>query len=87
MGTRRLGARYACAVVEGIVLEVYTIIQWHPAGSTDYETRIIDLSLYGGRFEFTGGVATESIRSEFVGRSVALFFKMGAANPILYLNC
>src|SRR2546423_2694271 len=40
LGPRRERARYAMAVFEGVVREVYVVDRWHPAGSTAYHTNV-----------------------------------------------
>lgn len=87
LGERREKAKYACAVAGGTIVEVFTIDEWHPAGSTPYSRRVIDLPRYQGRWEFTGNVAPDGIRSKYIGRSVAHYFSRGAANPVMYVNC
>ena len=87
LGGRRVKVRYACAVVGGSIVEVYTIDKWHPAGSTPYSSRVIDLPRYLGRWEFTGQVAPDAVRNKYLGRSVAHYFCRGAANPVMYVNC
>jgi hypothetical protein len=84
LGTRRETAKYALAVFEGVVREVYEIEQWHPAATTPYATRTFeDVS---GRWEFTGKVAEEPFRSRYRGRSVAAYFKKGLQNPVAYVG-
>ena len=83
LGERRKGARYAFAVFEGIVREVYEI---ETSESTDKSVcatskRKLD------RWELTGRPADESIRSEYVGRSVAAYFRRGQQMPTVYVNC
>jgi len=41
VGPRRNKVDYAFSLFQGIVLEVYKIDQWHPAGTLEYETRRI----------------------------------------------
>lgn len=87
LGDRRTGARYALAVFEGVVREVYEIDTWHPAGSTPYVSRPradVDVS---GRWEFTGRVANEAVRAKYRGRSVAAYFKRGQQSPVVYVAC
>lgn len=86
LGPRRENAKYAFAVYQGEILEVYAIDEWHPAGTTPYSNRKIDLGEYGNRWEFTGGPAAD-IRNDYVGKSVAAYFRQGAANPVMYVNC
>ena len=87
LGERRLGAKYALAVFEGVVREVFAIEGWHPAGSTPYWSRDQKELRMEGRSEFTGQSAPESIRRKYVGRSVASYFKRGQQSPVVYANC
>ncbi len=84
-GPRREGARYAFAVYDGVVREVYEIRKWHPAGSTRYQTRKDVRS--PGRWEFTGTVAPERIRQRYLNRDVRTYFSTQSQNPITYVNC
>ena len=86
LGERREGARYAFAVFEGVVREVYEIEAWHRAGTTPYAMRDAT-KLKLDRWELTGRAADESIRSEYVGGSVAAYFRRGQQTPALYVNC
>jgi len=87
LGSRREQARYALAVYHGEVVEVYVIGAWHPAGTTRYTSREIDLERYGNRWEFTGHVAPDQVRSRYIGQSVAHYFRQGEANPVKYIKC
>lgn len=87
IGERRYNARYAFAVAFGVIQEVYEIRSWHTAGSTPYRTRRREDVDYPGRWEFLAGMASATIREKYVGNSVAHYFKKGAANPIMYINC
>jgi hypothetical protein len=86
LGRRREGGKYAFAVFEGVVREVYAIAGWHPAGTLEYETRDEDLAV-GGRWEFEGSVAPGTVRARYVGRSVAVYLPKGPQNPVKYVNC
>lgn len=79
--TRRNQAEYALALFQGIVLEVYRIDQWYPAGTLEYKTRDTSHFKDSGRWEFSGSIAAD-IRTEYVGFSVG---KAGQ-NPIRYAN-
>jgi uncharacterized protein len=79
--TRRNKAQYAFALYQGIVLEVYRIKQWYPAGTLKYRTRDTSHFKDSGRWEFLGSIATD-IRDEYIGFSVG---KAGQ-NPIRYAN-
>ncbi len=85
VGDRRESAEYGCAVVRGVIREVYVIDSWHPAGSTPYATR--HQVAIAGRWEFLGRVASDDVRSRLVGQSVKDYFSKGAQNPITYVNC
>jgi uncharacterized protein len=87
LSTRREGAAYAMAVFEGVVLEVYEIDSWLPAGTTPYYFRDVEELPVEGRWEFVGRLARNSVRSKYLGRSVAAYFKQGAQNPIAYVEC
>ncbi|HEX8119140.1 MAG TPA: hypothetical protein VF521_17820, partial [Pyrinomonadaceae bacterium] len=78
--------KYAFTVFKGVVREVYEIDAWHPAGSTVYKTgRQGDMNV-PGRWEFTGRRAEESIRSQYIGKSVRAYLPWGLANPVVYVN-
>jgi hypothetical protein len=86
IGEKRSSVRFALAVADGVVREVFAVNQWHPAGTTPYTTRPPKEVRVAGRWEFTGGLAPESLRSKYIGRSVAHYFPRGATNPIMYVN-
>jgi hypothetical protein len=87
VGTRREEARYALAVFEGVVREVYLIERWHPAATTAYSTRDSREMSTEGRWEFTGRVAPVEVRDRYFGRSVAAYFRRGQQSPVVYVNC
>ena len=74
---------FAFAVYQGIIYEVYRVSSWHDAGST-FNSRIDDK--IEGRYEFIGDIAPEDIRSKYLYKSIAHYFKRGNANPIYYFN-
>jgi hypothetical protein len=87
LGPRRNRVRYAFAVYKGEVKEVYEIDEWHPGGTTPCKSTVHNnLGGEAGRWEFTGKQAQEPIRSKYVGKSVAAYFKQGMAAPVLYVN-
>jgi hypothetical protein len=86
VGKDREKAKYAFAVYEGIVREVYQIRQWFPAGSTFYATRERKDVKYKNRWEFVGTVAPDGIRDKYLGTSVGRYFHPRARNPIQYVN-
>lgn len=87
VGPRCVNARYAFAVFEGVVREVYGIDSWHDAATTPYTTRDASQLTTKGRREFLGRVAEATIRDAHVGRSVAEEFRRGLRSPVVYVNC
>ena len=86
LGSRRNLAKYALAVFEGVVREVYEIAGWHEGGSTPCKSGIHKKPRTERRWEFTGQKAEDSVRSRYVGRSVAGYFTQGQQNPVKYVN-
>jgi hypothetical protein len=85
---RRSQARYACAVYQQVIREVYEIAAWAPGGSTMRSTDVNGRhESIPDRWEFVGKVAEPEIRRKYVGRVVNEFFPDGAMNPIRYVNC
>lgn len=84
IGPRRDTVRYALAVHQGVVQEVYEISHWQPAWTTPYKVRKFENTGVPGRWEFVGHVAAEPVRGRYLGKSVAHYFKRGAQNPITY---
>jgi hypothetical protein len=86
VGPRREEARYALAIYQNIIREVYKIAKWLPAGSTFRgDTPEGDEST--DRFEFVGTRAEAEIRKKYLGRSVDEYLKKYAQNPVKYVNC
>lgn len=81
---RAAKAKYAFAVYEGIVQEVYKIVSWHRGGQTFSVRR--DKRSMEDRSEFVGNIAPKHIRDKYRFKSVSHYFKRGNANPILYVN-
>lgn len=86
LGERRNRALYALAVFEGVVREVYTIGAWYRGGTLTYSTRSADDVDAPDRWEFSGRVALEPVRSRYLYRSVAAYFKRGQQSPVVYVN-
>lgn len=86
LGDRRLRAKYALAVFEGVVREVYEIEKWHPAGTTDYKTRAGENLNRPERWEFIGRKAPEAVRSRYILGSVDKYFKRGLQSPVVYVG-
>ena len=85
-------AKYAFAIYEGIIQEVYEILNWYKAGKTYSVRQGIenikrkDKDVLEGRYEFIGNFATQEIRTKYKYKSVEHYFKKGSSNPIMYLN-
>lgn len=85
-------ARYAFAVYQREIKEVYEIERWAPASEAtrrywrerersqgdDFE------GTHDGRSEFIGGLAPEAIRKKYIGRRMPV---RHSQNPIRYFNC
>jgi hypothetical protein len=82
-GPRRDRARFAFAVFEGVVREVYEIRAWLPSGST-FNVRFPHGDTRRDRWEFVGRVADDPIRRKYVNKYTG--FEKGAQNPIAYVN-
>lgn len=85
VGPKRERARFAFAVFEGIVREVYEITKWFEAGST-FSSRDLDDVRVPGRWEFVGRQAPERLRRRYINRDVSGYFRKGAQNPIAYVG-
>lgn len=85
-------AKYGLAVFEGIVQEVYEILNWYEAGTTfslriESENNELDIKeRWIGRYEFIGNLAPIHIRDKYRFKSVEHYFLRGNANPIMYQN-
>ena len=85
VGPRRENVRYALAVYQGMVLEVYEILHWDRAWTGTYQTRTFEDMTVPGRWEFVGRVADAVVRDRYRGKSVRQYFSRGAQNPISYV--
>jgi len=61
-GIRRRHARYACAVPESVVREVFESKKWVPAGATPHATRPHEGVTVPGRWEFISRQAPTEVR-------------------------
>jgi uncharacterized protein len=85
VGRRRENAKFAMAVFQGVIRQVYRIDRWLPA-STRYKTRDTTGFVESRRWEFEGDVAREQSKN-YVGKSVRHLVRHGSQNPIRYVNC
>lgn len=79
IGKRREKARYAFAVYNGIIRQVFEIEKWYPAPNRDPKQK------NSNRWRFDGKVANEM--KHYVGGSTVRYAVLGAQNPIRYVNC
>ena len=85
-------ARYAFAVYQGVIKEVYEVDRWIPASQATKgywrereRSQGNDLSVtHEGRSEFIGKLASEAIRNKYIGRRMPV---RHSQNPIRYINC
>jgi len=87
VGERREKAKYAFAVFQGVVREVYNIHTWHKAGTQIYKFRKISSDDYPNRWEFQGEIAESKIREKYLRKSIRNYLSRGSQNPIKYINC
>lgn len=83
--TKASQAKYAFAVYDYRIREVYQIHSWLPGGSTmiSYDR---PEQPDPKRLEFVGVLAAENIRKKYIGKDVSKIFPKGAANPIQYVG-
>lgn len=90
VGGRRNQVRYVLAAHEGVIVEVYEVAAWLPAGSTMYGDQIdrtiatADGSV--ARWEFIGRIASEDVRRQYRLKSVAHLFGPGDMYPVRYFS-
>lgn len=86
VGPRREGAKYACAVYQGVIRETYEILRWQPAGTDSYSTR--DDTEYDrpDRWEFVGRLAPDEVRARYNRHSVREILGRNQM-PFKYVNC
>ena len=91
--TRAEQAKYAFAIYQGEIKEVYEIEQWFPATKAFSDYWVARLKSQGsrispadliGRYEFAGHLAPKEIREKYVGKKIP---KRHSGNPIMYFNC
>ena len=68
-------AEHAFAVLDGRIVEVYSIDEWFPADRGDVD---------GGRYRFDGHLASDELRERYKGKFVTDLFR--GQNPIRYVG-
>ena len=84
-------AKYALAINDGVVREVYLIAGWFNAGETimnreGYVAHEENKDHETDRVEFVGRIADDEIRAKFVAKDVSQLWSNGAQNPISYFG-
>lgn len=86
-------SKYAFAIYQGVIQEVYEILGWYAGGSTlssrvDLQENCDDgASLESQRYEFVGNIAPKDIRNKYLLKSIKEdVFKSGNSNPVMYVN-
>lgn len=83
LGSKREKAKFAFAVFDGVVREVYEVTSWFRAGSTFNSAHDRDAQPRD-RWEFVGRLAPEPLRRRYINRDVSHYFQPGAQNPVTY---
>lgn len=90
---RAAKAKYAFAVYQGEIKEVYEVEHWIPASAKtraywdereSEQGREYPPEIHEGRSEFIGRLAPEAIRQKYKGRRMPV---RHSQNPIRYFNC
>lgn len=78
--------KYAFAIHNNIIKNVYLIDEWHDGNTTKYKTREINSNdpKIKERIEFTGKIAFNM--QHFIGKDVSTYYSRGEANPIKYME-
>lgn len=79
LSKRRIKAKFAFAVYNGIVRQVYEIQEWKSVTARRKEQKTQK------RWQFKGFIAKDL--QHYVGSSVEKYITAGARNPIKYVNC
>jgi len=87
LGERKTKAKFAFAVFQGVVREVFEINQWYKSGTLKYNTRDSSEFSEMKRWEFDGKVASDNIRNKYIKKSIKSYITQGSQNPIKYINC
>lgn len=88
-------SKYAFAIYQGVIQEVYEILGWYKGGTTlssrtkfhDYSMDNDEMTLKQERYEFIGNIADKEIREKYLLKAISDdVFKPGNSNPIMYMN-
>ena len=87
LGERRTKAKFAFAVFQGVIREVFEINQWYQSGTLEYNTRDSSKFEEMKRWEFDGKIASDDTRNKYIKKSIKSYITQGSQNPIKYINC
>jgi predicted HNH restriction endonuclease len=78
--------KYAFAIHNNIIKNVYIIDKWHDGNTTTYKTKRINSNdpKIKDRIEFTGKIDLNM--QHFIGKDVSIYYSRGEANPIKYME-
>ncbi len=77
--------KYAFAVYKNEIREMYEVLSWHPAGTTEYKTERDFLGTdFSRRWEFVGVRASDELRKKYLRKSIE---GRSWGNPIRFFNC
>lgn len=79
-------AKYALAVVDGTVIEVYKIDKWVHASQADNIIREYIPESHSERIAFLGEVASDDIRDYYIQRNVKSLFLWGNAHAVTFFS-
>ena len=84
--TKCLKLKYAFAIHNNIIKNVYLIDEWHSGNTTKYKTRKFNSNdpKIKKRIEFTGKIAFDI--QCFIGKDISTYYSRGEANPIKYMD-
>jgi uncharacterized protein len=82
IGNNKNKIKYAFSVYDGMIQEVYKIIDWYPGGTT-FTTRTVEKE-HKNKWEFIGKIADENIRRKYIYKDVSDIAKYQSS--IYYLN-
>jgi len=87
---RREKAKFAFAVYQGIIQEVYIIEMWLPQNSTlntkQLKGELTETIKNEERWEFVGRLAPSNIRDKYLYKNISNYFKSNQF-PFEYINC
>lgn len=84
---RRQKAQYAFGIVNGIVRGVFSVDNWHNAGSTEFCSRKFKPGETARRWEFTSTKETpRKILDMYLHKSVRKYLKRGHQSPVVFVD-